>query len=371
MTFLIISHHSDVHALAVQCALLNRGKRSRYLCMDAYPFVCAHSLKVSNSGSNSDIGGLTEANLESVDSIWFRRRAITRIFDYCEPWSDEDFRRRTIAAYAYGLYEWLAENNRDAIWVNHPHAAARANSKALQLQLARDNGFQIPDTLISNDPGEIRKFFSGRESTVVKSFIPFGWRKEDDGRIVALTSEIPCDFEIENESLRLQPAIYQDKIKKAFEVRYTIFGDYEFAIRIDSQRRKETHLDWRAAPPKHEEVSPIILPDSIRYRCRGLMQSLGISFGCFDLINNEEGEYIFLEVNEAGQFLWIEDLLPEYQILDAFSAFICRESFACWRPRDENRFSVVQRSPVYQEMCAEQREIRNAIGEMSPVSAPV
>jgi hypothetical protein len=32
---------------------------------------------------------------------------------------------------------------------------------------------------------------------------------------------------------------------------------------------------------------------------------LGLAFGCIDLIVTPEGEHIFLEVNEMGQFLWV------------------------------------------------------------------
>jgi hypothetical protein len=30
------------------------------------------------------------------------------------------------------------------------------------------------------------------------------------------------------------------------------------------------------------------------------------------------GEYVFLEINQMGQFLWLEELLPELPLLDAF-----------------------------------------------------
>lgn len=49
-----------------------------------------------------------------------------------------------------------------------------------------------------------------------------------------------------------------------------------------------------------------------------MMNELGIVFGCFDFIVTDDNQYVFLEVNEMGQFLWIEELLPELKMLDSF-----------------------------------------------------
>ncbi len=48
------------------------------------------------------------------------------------------------------------------------------------------------------------------------------------------------------------------------------------------------------------------------------MKKLGLVFGCFDFIVTPDNEYYFLEVNEQGQFLWIEEVNPDIKILDAF-----------------------------------------------------
>jgi len=36
---------------------------------------------------------------------------------------------------------------------------------------------------------------------------------------------------------------------------------------------------------------------------------LNLNFGAIDLILNEYGEYVFLEINPNGQWAWIEKLL--------------------------------------------------------------
>jgi glutathione synthase/RimK-type ligase-like ATP-grasp enzyme len=39
-----------------------------------------------------------------------------------------------------------------------------------------------------------------------------------------------------------------------------------------------------------------------------LTKLLGLEFGAIDLIRQPDGEYIFLEINGNGQFLWAEEL---------------------------------------------------------------
>jgi hypothetical protein len=72
----------------------------------------------------------------------------------------------------------------------------------------------------------------------------------------------------------------------------------------------ETVLDWRHASTD-VRVEATTLPRDVDHACRLLMKELGIVFGCFDFIVTPEGDYIFLEVNEMGQFLWIEEVNPD------------------------------------------------------------
>jgi hypothetical protein len=75
------------------------------------------------------------------------------------------------------------------------------------------------------------------------------------------------------------------------------------------------------------------------------LKDLGLVFGCLDLIVTPEGEYVFLEVNESGQFLWVEGYtgLP---LLDAFTELLIqgRKDFR-WTPSDDSvRYEDVYRA---------------------------
>jgi hypothetical protein len=134
---------------------------------------------------------------------------------------------------------------------------------------------------------------------------------------MSFTSRLTEDQLVEDDLLRNAPGIYQQIIPKAFELRITVMGRCVLAAKIDSQDTRGGKLDWRRVP---EEVKayPFDLPTDVTNLCFRLMDRLGIVFGCFDFIVTPDGDYIFLEVNEAGQFLFLEQEtgLP---LLDRFS----------------------------------------------------
>lgn len=70
-------------------------------------------------------------------------------------------------------------------------------------------------------------------------------------------------------------------------------------VRQPANRDKGAHH-----PPGH-------LPPSVNYRRRPalllkLMDELGLQYGTIDLKRCESGEYVFLEINPQGQFLYVE-----------------------------------------------------------------
>ena len=62
---------------------------------------------------------------------------------------------------------------------------------------------------------------------------------------------------------------------------------------------------------------------------------MGLVFGALDFIVSEDHEYIFLEVNEQGQFLWIEELNSDFKMLDIFIGFLLNTSKSFrWNPKN-------------------------------------
>jgi len=144
---------------------------------------------------------------------------------------------------------------------------------------------------------------------IYKSLFPVSW-KSDGGVALLFTSAVTEDDLPEDALLSATPGIFQELLTKKYELRITVIGGHLFAAKLRSQEIPEARLDWRAAGSV-VPVEPFDLPGDIADACLAVMKDLGIVFGCFDLVVRPTGEIFFLEVNEMGAFLWIEERLPE------------------------------------------------------------
>jgi len=310
---------NDIHAKTVRRALHAKGHEAVLLHGSDYPTRREASIFVSNVGGvqwNLSEPALSLAN-EKFDVVWCRRLAPPVLPRTMHP-GDEQIARRECRAFNRGFWDLVAPT---ALWINPIAGRERAASKPLQISEAIQSGLTVPHTLFSNDPREIRKFISQNPGeTIYKAFYPAQWKMEE-GAALLFTNEIGLNDLPDDEMLRLSPGIFQKKIDKDHELRVTFMGDYACSAKLLSQQHSEAKLDWRAAG-KEIEAIPSELPGEIYEACRRLMSKLGIVFGCFDFVVTPQGEHVFLEVNEMGQFLWLEEINPDLLLLEGFCQFL-------------------------------------------------
>jgi glutathione synthase/RimK-type ligase-like ATP-grasp enzyme len=207
-------------------------------------------------------------------------------------------------------------------WMSHPAAVWQAEFKPYQLRLAAQLGFAIPSTIITNDPVTIRDAFTKFKGLVAKA-TRNGWTTRDGQTFAIFTSQVLEEHLDDIESAKLSPAIYQALIPKKFDVRVTIVGRRVFAAAIESQSDPEAVIDWRmTANPKlpHRQID---LPQRVADSLLDLMDSLRLSFAAIDLIKTPDDQYVFLEVNPSGQWLWLDEML-EFGISEAVAEWLAQ-----------------------------------------------
>ena len=202
-------------------------------------------------------------------------------------------------------------------WINDPRHHRQATRKPAQLFTARRLGFAIPQTVISNDPGKIRAFCGRGGPEIIYKALSQSTNLEPGKAIFtgAVTSQALSSLDL----IRHTPGIFQELIPKAYELRLTVVADNIFAVKILSQEKEQARIDWRIAPYELK-WEPTDLPQDIRYLVAAFMAEFNLVYSCLDFIVTPEGEYVFLESNPGGQYLWIEYLtgLPITQtIVDA------------------------------------------------------
>lgn len=318
---LILTERTDDHAKAVSECLLRKGATPIRWFTDEFLHNQKVTQKISHKGMHSihlDIKD-NRFDLINVDVVWYRRVGLPSLADSAADYRDIRFIEKENRMHMHSLWLTLGEA---AKWINPYSSFTRSNSKIFQLREAARLGLIIPETLITNDKKSILEFIQGNKGqstkTIYKTFSPAIWEEEEKS-FNLYTTEVTPDLLPDESILTLTPGIYQKNIKKKYEVRITFFGEEYVAVKIHNTES----LDWRnISGLSSAQLSVTHLPLDIEKKCISLMAKLGIVFGCFDFIVTEQEEYVFLEVNEMGQFLWIEEILPELNLLDRFCEFL-------------------------------------------------
>jgi len=295
---LVVSSDTDPHATAVRAELARMGAESKLLDLRAFPTRLGMSLHYATDRAGTRRVRCRDGcdlDLREVRTVWWRRPQPFQL--------GQELVRPSYRAFAYnecheawsGVWQTL-----DAFWVNHPLSDEAAARKAFQLDVARASELSIPETLITNDPDEARRFVAGHrdKGVIYKAFSA----TEQEWRETRLLGDAEA---VMMEQVRHAPVIFQEYVPAGVDLRVTIVGDAMFAAAIHSQEtsyRVDFRIDMNAA-----RVEPFELPGDVRAGLSRLMRRLDLQFGAADLRQTPDGEIVFLEINPAGQWLFIED----------------------------------------------------------------
>lgn len=313
-TVVVISCPQDMHAHAMCEALERKGTRALFLFTPDFPQRLGLTITPAAKGPILAFAGPTREELgPNCASVWLRRPYFAKVPEDFEE-HDRKIIVRECRDMRLSFFDLLCPS---ALWVNPLHSLLTERCKPTQLVAAQQCGFKIPQTLISNDPGEIVAFVQAANGPVVyktfNSLVP--------------TSILTADLLADRELLRWTPGIYQHYVKKDHELRLTVIGRRVFAARINSQQTLRGKIDWRDAQwqarGRESDLTfePASLPRAIALACRRLVHALGLAYAAIDLIVTPEGEYVFLEANASGQFLWIDHEVG-LPLLDAMSEML-------------------------------------------------
>jgi len=194
-------------------------------------------------------------------------------------------------------------------WLNPLRKAYQAENKYFQMEVARKSGFIMPDFIVSNDKDRLAKFINFYDSVVLKPMNQEFYLDQSVGTFKGLYVNKVTKKDLEEFSdTGENPVFLQSYVNKLYEVRYTVVGDEHLVCRIESQKSRQANIDWRRYDIPNTPHYPMTPPEEIKNKVKALMGFLGIYFGALDFIVTPKGEWVFLEINTMGQWLWIEDL---------------------------------------------------------------
>lgn len=224
--------------------------------------------------------------LGEAGAIWYRRT-----YPPETPVEVGDREERRFIATEWSTFIRGVFASLDVPTVNPLEPMLRA-TKPYQLALARRVGLSVPDTLITSSPRRVLEFVAKGEGTVHKVMTP------PRGRFFATKLWTDADTAYLDD-LELAPTIFQRKVAGTRELRITVVGERLFAAEYRTEFI-DGRTDMAADYVQHA------LPASVTRGVLALVEGLGLPFATVDMRIDPNGEYHFLEANNAGQFLWIE-----------------------------------------------------------------
>lgn len=255
---------------------------------------------------NRSFGGCFYSLLRSIDfseikSIFYRRPKKMEVINTDKV--SKDFIEAETAAFVNWLWKSL-----DCFWMSRPHKIRIAESKIDQLRIAPKLGFNIPKTLITNNPDDVVDFYRECSGNIINKTLIKGMIEQDGKTMGIYTHRVEEKHLDLLDSIRLLPCVFQERIEKKYELRITVVGRQIFAAEIHSQGSQRTRDDWRRYDIENTPHKIHEMPLEVKKRCLDLIEYYDLSYGAIDMIVTPQDEYVFLEINPNGQWLWIERL---------------------------------------------------------------
>lgn len=188
------------------------------------------------------------------------------------------------------LMQWMEIS--PARVVNRLQAMLSNGSKPYQMQLIRKFGFKIPETLITNDPEEVRSFHKKHKRIIYKSI----------SGVRSVVKEFDQTDEEKLEKIRWCPVQFQELVEGE-DVRVHVIGKKVIATKITSDA-----TDYRYASREDKKISlEAYEPDKkVKEQCIALTHSLGLAFSGIDLRYTPSGEIFCFEVNPSPGYSFYE-----------------------------------------------------------------
>jgi hypothetical protein len=173
---------------------------------------------------------------------------------------------------------------------NRPSAMASNVSKPYQAQLIARCGFEVPPTLVSNEPQEVRAFAAEHGRVVFKS----------TSSVRSIVQELDEEGLQDLDRVRSLPTQFQALVP-GVDVRVHVTGAALFATEARSSA-----VDYRYSGRDGLEVAmePVELPGEVAARCRALARELALPLAGIDLRRRPDGRWCCFEVNPSPAFSW-------------------------------------------------------------------
>lgn len=284
----VISIEGDVHVQALRH--LSKNKGGSVLSFQPYHPRSAELSSIFNIGDDGfaemvDVDGRRH-NLADIACLWWRRPFGTNQLP------ESEVERLILSSMKHQILGAFEIGFKGKI-LNRPVHAERAELKHIQIQEAKRAGLNVPRTLISNDGGAIRRFAEEQDGNVVMKSL-FNTEK-----LQIKTTLLSPELLTDENSLSVCPTIYQSMVDGYQHVRAFVISNQYRAI-VTENPAIDSRIDL-SVPSRPYFFDPDTEAGIYRF-----MRQMRLDMGVFDFKIDQLGKIWFFEVNQQGQFAYLD-----------------------------------------------------------------
>ena len=176
------------------------------------------------------------ADFDGLKGIYFRAPVFLRTQSKKELSLDEQLERNQWSSFLRNLIVF-----QNAIWINNPVDVYRAENKMYQLCIARECGFKIPRTQVTNS-SDIQ--IDNEEAYIVKSLDTALFYDLENGREMFTYSNVVKGSDLKEYDLRQAPVFIQEFLQPKIDCRITYIGGRIYPVKI-LKNKEGIYGDWR------------------------------------------------------------------------------------------------------------------------------
>lgn len=237
-----------------------------------------------------------------VTSIWVRRPG--KVYEFMDGEKPSDAIQKFVHE-QWAIWLEALEQLENVLWVNNPYTSSKMENKIVQLNIARNIGFTVPNTLITNSARKVKKHFGSTTAIITKAlYSPLLQEPEQDYFI--FTNTIKVDQLVESE-VSICPSIYQECLWPKKDYRVTVVENKVLTAEIIIESDQQSDIDWRKLESQ-AVYRRVKLPPEIQKMCIDFVKKCGLIFGAIDLVEHD-GTYYFIEINPSGEWGWLQKQL--------------------------------------------------------------
>jgi glutathione synthase/RimK-type ligase-like ATP-grasp enzyme len=206
---------------------------------------------------------------------------------------------REFVSYKLGILKKIQDSGCDPLG----NTLTLPNNKIYHLGLIKKFRLKSPCTIITNAKSKLKEFQIKHGTIVTKVISEAIFLKEKNNLYAQYTSLVDASM-ISKMPDFFFPSLFQEYIRKEFEIRTTYILGKFYSCAIFSQRNKNTTIDYRNYDlEKENRVVPYQLPLHIEKKLRSLLKTMKAKLASIDILKEISGTYYIIDLNLNGQFL--------------------------------------------------------------------